>query len=50
LKKKRKKKEKKEKLEKKKRRRRKALWITVVIHNGFGCGGTVIPPHHLDIS
>jgi len=27
-----------------KKNKRKALWITVVIHSAFGCGGTVIPP------
>jgi hypothetical protein len=46
-KKKQKKKEKREKLAKKKKR--KALWITVVIHSAFGCGGTVISPHPLVI-
>jgi hypothetical protein len=38
-------KEKREKLAKKKR---KALWITVCNPQCFVCGGTVIPPHHLD--
>jgi hypothetical protein len=33
----------------KKKRRRNALWITVVIHSAFGCGETMIPPHHLDV-
>ena len=37
------------KCKKKKKKKRKALWITVVIHSDFGCGGTVIPPHHLDV-
>jgi hypothetical protein len=31
-----------------KKKKRKALWITVVIHSAFGCGGTVIPPYHLE--
>jgi hypothetical protein len=26
----------------KKKKKRNALWITVVIHNDFGCGETVI--------
>jgi hypothetical protein len=25
------------------------LWITIVIHSAFGCGGTVISPHPLVI-
>jgi hypothetical protein len=29
----------------KKKRKSNALWIT--IHNDFGCGETVISPHHL---
>ena len=29
-------------------KKKKTLWITVVIHSAFGCGGTVIPPHHLE--
>jgi hypothetical protein len=29
----------------KKKRKSKALWIT--IHSDFGCGETVISPHHL---
>jgi hypothetical protein len=33
---------------KKKKKMMDALWITVVIHSYFGCGGTVIPPHHLE--
>jgi hypothetical protein len=33
--------------EKVKKRKRNALWITVVIHSAFGCGETVISPHHL---
>jgi len=50
--KKKKKKRKKEKVsqKKKEKKRRKALWIIVVIHSVFGCGGIVIPPHHLYIS
>jgi hypothetical protein len=32
-----------------KKKKRKALWITVVIHSGFGCGGTMISPHPLVI-
>jgi hypothetical protein len=43
--KKRKKKEKRKNLEKK--RKRKTLWITVIIHRVFVCGGTVNPPHGL---
>ena len=31
------------------KKKRNALWITVVIHSDFGCGGIVIPPHHLDV-
>ena len=42
------KKKKKEKSQQKKKKR-KALWITVVIHSAFGCGGTVISPHPLVI-
>ena len=54
LEKKRRKKQKKKKVKKenekyKKERKKNALWITVVIHSAFGCGGTVIPPHHLDV-
>jgi hypothetical protein len=30
---------------KKRKRKRNALWIT--IHSDFGCGETVISPHHL---
>jgi len=33
--------------EKVKKRKKNALWITVVIHSAFGCGETVISPHHL---
>ena len=33
--------------EKVKKKKRNALWITVVIHSAFGCGETVISPHHL---
>jgi hypothetical protein len=40
---------KKEKKIRKWKKRRKALWITVVIHSAFGCGGTMIPQHHLDV-
>jgi hypothetical protein len=32
---------------KSKKKKRNALWITVVIHSAFGCGETVISPHHL---
>jgi hypothetical protein len=37
--------EKNEKMQKKKKEKKKrnALWITIVIHIDFGCGGTVIP-------
>jgi len=51
-KKKKKKTKKKEKLKKNtkyKNKKRNALWITVVIHGAFGCGETMIPPHHLDV-
>jgi cytoskeletal protein RodZ len=34
--------EKKSKNQQKKKKKEKALWITVVIHSVFGCGGTVI--------
>jgi hypothetical protein len=37
------------KMQKKSEKKRNALWITVVIHSDFGCGGIVIPPHHLDV-
>jgi len=30
-----------------KKKKRNAQWITVVIHSVFGCGETVISPHHL---
>jgi Flp pilus assembly protein CpaB len=33
----------------KKKEKEKTLWITVVIHSDLGVGGTVIPPHYLDI-
>jgi hypothetical protein len=33
--------------EKVKKKKRNALWITVVIHSAFGCGETVMSPHHL---
>jgi len=32
-----------------KKKKEKTLWITVVIHSDLGVGGTVIPPHHLNI-
>jgi hypothetical protein len=25
------------------------MWITVIINSAFGCGGTMIPPHHLEV-
>ena len=39
----------KKKRKSKKKRKRNALWITVVIHSAFGCGGTMISPHPLVI-
>jgi hypothetical protein len=39
----------KKKCKRKVKKKRNALWITVVIHSDFGCGGIVIPPHHLDV-
>jgi hypothetical protein len=30
-----------------KKKKRNAQWITVVIYSVFGCGETVISPHHL---
>jgi len=39
---------KREKVKKKNvKKKRNAMWITVVIHNAFGCAETVISPHHL---
>ena len=42
--------EKKSNFEKKKGKvkKKKTLWITVVIQSTFECGGTVIPPYHLE--
>jgi hypothetical protein len=44
-----KKKQNREKLEKNEKKKRNALWIIVVIHSDFGCEGTTIPSHHLDV-
>ena len=30
------------------KKKKKTMWITIVIQSTFECGGTVIPPYHLE--